>query len=99
MIERFINKDLTGVSTLELAEIVAISTGVLAVYRSRGLDAADVLGLHDKASSLFAERTEEELMLRRARVLQRLDALQTPAEKRKQAEEELSAIDGLLKKG
>ena len=97
MLERYLNKDLVPVSTVELAEVIAISTGVLGTYQAAGAEAPEgVLALQGEARKVFASRIRDELLRKREEVLRRIDGLQTPAERRKAAEAELKALDAQL---
>ena len=96
-LERYINRDLVPAATFELAEIIALSAGVIAVYQAAGATSpAPVLALQEQARKVFASRIRDELLAKREEVLRRIDGLQTPAERRKAAEAELKALEQQL---
>ena len=53
-------------------------------------------GFSKAARKVFASRIRDELLRKREEVLRRLDGLQTPAERRKQAEQDLKELERQL---
>ena len=98
MLERYLNKDLIPVTTTELAEVLAITAGVIGVYQSHGATPPEAVSrLQADATKVFAGRVRDELQAKREEILRRIDGLQTPAERRRAAEAELALLERQLK--